>query len=64
MPAEFKEGLMTGHRPFNEMTKGFSPERKVRVLARVSELKADMQRSQEDSARERNVDSDEPGGSS
>jgi hypothetical protein len=46
------------------MNEGFSREWKARVLARVSELKADMQRSQEDSARERNVDSDQPGDSS
>jgi hypothetical protein len=55
---------MTGHRPFNELTKSFSPERKTRVVARVSQLRVDMQRSQEDSARELNVDSDRPGGSS
>jgi ribosome-binding protein aMBF1 (putative translation factor) len=55
---------MTGHRPFNELTKSFSPERKTRVAARVTELKADMplhelrqarERSQEDLARELNV---------
>ena len=55
---------MTGHRPFNELTKGFSPERKARVAARVSQLKADMplhelrqarERSQQDLARELNV---------
>lgn len=34
---------MTGHRPFKELTKGFSPERKARVAARVKHLKADMQ---------------------
>jgi hypothetical protein len=57
---------MTGHRPFNELTKGFSPERK----ARVTQLKADMplhelrqahERSQEYLARELNVDSGQPG---
>ena len=55
---------MTGHRPFNELTKGFSSERKTRVAARVSELKTDMalhelrqarERSQEDLARELKV---------
>ena len=55
---------MTGHRPFKELTKGFSPERKARVAARVTQLKADMplhelrqarERSQEDLARELNV---------
>jgi hypothetical protein len=33
---------MTGHRPFSELTKVFSPEPKARVAARVVELKADM----------------------
>ncbi|MEA2894458.1 MAG: hypothetical protein QOJ84_73 [Bradyrhizobium sp.] len=33
---------MTGHRPFNELTKDFSPERKARVAARVVQLKADI----------------------
>jgi hypothetical protein len=33
---------MTGHRPFNELTKDFSPERRARVVARVSQLKAYM----------------------
>jgi DNA-binding XRE family transcriptional regulator len=61
-----KEGLipMTGRRPFKELTKGFSPERKARVAARVTQLKGDMalhelrqarERSQEDLARELNV---------
>jgi hypothetical protein len=52
---------MTGHRPFKELTKGFSEARKARVAARVSELKIEMalhelhqarERSQEDLARE------------
>jgi hypothetical protein len=64
---------MTGHRTFNELTKGFSPERKARVVARGSQLKADMplhelrqahERSQEDLAREPNAASEQPGGSS
>jgi transcriptional regulator with XRE-family HTH domain len=55
---------MTGHRPFKELTKGFSAARKARVAARVSELKTDMalhelrqarERSQEDLARELKV---------
>src|SRR5258707_8246957 len=55
---------MTGHRPFKELTKGFSTERKARVAARVTQLKADMplhelrqarQRSQEELARELKV---------
>jgi transcriptional regulator with XRE-family HTH domain len=33
---------MTGHRPFSELTKKFSPERKARVATRVTEMKADM----------------------
>lgn len=33
---------MTGHRPFSELTKKFSPERKTRVAQRVTEMKADM----------------------
>jgi hypothetical protein len=64
---------MTGHRPFNELTKGFSSERKARVVARVSQLKADMplrklrqarERSQEDLMREQDAASDQPDGSS
>ena len=33
---------MTGHRPFKELTKGFSPERKARMAARAKHLNADM----------------------
>jgi transcriptional regulator with XRE-family HTH domain len=55
---------MTGHRPFKELTKGFSAARKARVTARVSALKTEMalhelrqarERSQEDLARELGV---------
>jgi transcriptional regulator with XRE-family HTH domain len=55
---------MTGHRPFKELTNGFSPQRKVGVAARVSQLKAEMalhelrqarERSQQELARELNV---------
>jgi transcriptional regulator with XRE-family HTH domain len=55
---------MTGHRPFKELTKGFSEARKARVASRVSELKSEMalhelrqarERSQEDLARELKV---------
>lgn len=51
---------MTGHRPFDQLTKGFSEARKARVAARLSELKAEMalhelrqapERSQEDLGR-------------
>src|SRR5437667_2971003 len=31
---------MTGHRPFKELTTGFSDVRKARVASRVSELKS------------------------
>src|SRR5436305_9257656 len=52
---------MTGRRSFRELTRGFSPERKAAVAARVSQLKAEMalhelrqarERSQQDLARE------------
>ncbi|HKY86521.1 MAG TPA: XRE family transcriptional regulator [Pseudorhodoplanes sp.] len=33
---------MTGHRPFSELTKKFSPERKARTAAKLSVLKAAM----------------------
>src|ERR1700688_1980170 len=55
---------MTGHRPFKELTKGFSEARQARVAARVSELKTEMalhelrqarERSQEERARELGV---------
>jgi transcriptional regulator with XRE-family HTH domain len=55
---------MTGHRPFKELIKGFSPQRKARVAARISQLKTDMalhelrlarERSQRDLARDLNV---------
>jgi hypothetical protein len=55
---------MTGHRSFKELTKDLSPERKARVVARVLQLNADMQRSREDSACQLNIDSDQLGGSS
>jgi transcriptional regulator with XRE-family HTH domain len=55
---------MTGHRPFSELTKNFSPERKARTEAKVRVLKAEMplaelrqarDRSQEELARELKV---------
>src|SRR5258708_5582854 len=55
---------MTGHRPFNELSKGFSPPRRARVATKVKALKSDMalaelrqarERSQEDLARELKV---------
>jgi transcriptional regulator with XRE-family HTH domain len=33
---------MTGHRPFKELTAGFSRERRARVATRVGELKEEM----------------------
>jgi predicted nucleotidyltransferase len=55
---------MAGHRSFKGLTKGFSPERAARVVARVAVLKKDMalhelrqarERSQEELARELKV---------
>jgi transcriptional regulator with XRE-family HTH domain len=55
---------MTGHRPFSELTKGFTPRRRARVATKVKALKSDMalaelrqarERSQEDLARELKV---------
>jgi transcriptional regulator with XRE-family HTH domain len=51
---------MSGHRPFTELTRKFTPRRKARVARRVAELKAEMvlaelrqarQRSQQELAR-------------
>ena len=33
---------MSGHRPFSELTKGFTPERKARVAARAAALREEM----------------------
>jgi transcriptional regulator with XRE-family HTH domain len=33
---------MTGHRPFGELTKNFTPERKARTAAKVRALKGQM----------------------
>jgi transcriptional regulator with XRE-family HTH domain len=55
---------MTGHRPFKELTKGFSEARQARIAARASELKTEMalhelrqarERSQQELARELGV---------
>ncbi len=55
---------MTGRRPFKDLTKNFSTERKARVAGRVTALKAEMalaelrqarERSQEELARELKV---------
>jgi len=55
---------MTGHRPFSELTKNFSPERKARIAAKHQALKEEMplhelrqarERSQEQLARELKV---------
>jgi transcriptional regulator with XRE-family HTH domain len=55
---------MAGHRPFKQLTKGFSEARQARIAGRLSELKIEMalhelrqarERSQEDLARELGV---------
>ena len=33
---------MSGHRPFSELTKGFTPERKARVATRAAALREEM----------------------
>jgi predicted transcriptional regulator len=33
---------MTGHRPFSELTKGFTPERRTRVAAKAAALREAM----------------------
>jgi DNA-binding XRE family transcriptional regulator len=33
---------MTGHRPFSELTKGFSPERRARIAAKAAALRETM----------------------
>jgi len=48
---------MTGHRPFSELTKGFSVDRKKRIAARVTELKADMALHELREAREKSQES-------
>ena len=44
---------MTGHRPFRELTKGLSAERKAQIGAKVNALKADMPLAELRQARER-----------
>ena|SRR5271165_3491931 len=44
---------MTGHRPFSELTKHFTPERKARTAAKVRALKARMPLAELRQARER-----------
>lgn len=55
---------MSGHRPFSELTKGFSPARKQRMAKKVRALRSEMalhelrrarERSQEELARQLNV---------
>jgi hypothetical protein len=50
---------MAGHRSFKELTNGFSTDRKARVAARVSQLKADLP-----VLENLTTPSDQPGGSS
>ena len=51
---------MTGHRPFKELTKGFSAARKARVAARVSKLKTEMALHELRQARERSQEDPAP----
>jgi transcriptional regulator with XRE-family HTH domain len=44
---------MTGHHPFSELTKNFSPERKARTEAKVRVLKAEMPLAELRQARDR-----------
>ena len=44
---------MTGHRPFKELTKDLSPDRKARVAGRVAELKSEMALAELRQARDR-----------
>ena len=44
---------MTGHRPFSELTKQFTPERKARTAAKARALKARMPLAELRQARER-----------
>ena len=44
---------MSGRRPFKELTKTFSPERRARVAKRVAELKTEMALHELRQARER-----------
>jgi DNA-binding transcriptional regulator YiaG len=44
---------MTGHRPFAELTKSFTPERKARTAAKVSALRERMALAELRQARER-----------
>ena len=44
---------MTGHRPFSELTKNFSPERKARTAAKARALKEQMPLAELRQARER-----------
>ena len=44
---------MTGHRPFKDLTKKFSPERRARVTARIAELRAEMALAELRQARDR-----------
>ena len=43
---------MTGHRPYKELTKNFSPERKARIAAEVARLKTEITLSELREARE------------
>ena len=47
---------MSGHRPFSELTKKFSPKRKGRTAAKLRTLKAEMPLAELRYARERSQD--------
>jgi hypothetical protein len=47
---------MSGHRPFSELTKKFSPKRKARTAAKLRTLKAEMPLAELRHARERSQD--------
>ena len=44
---------MTGHRPFKDLTKKFSPQRRARVTARIAELRTEMALAELRQARDR-----------
>ena len=44
---------MSGHRPFNELTKDFTPERRQRIEAKKADLRAVMPRSAKQTAKDR-----------
>jgi DNA-binding XRE family transcriptional regulator len=51
---------MTGHRPFSDLTKGFTPERRTRVAAKAALLREEM--TLEELRKARNVSQEELAG--